>query len=326
MYIKYAFKAGATRANMSADIAKLISNVAIGSLSSDCDQANTQIVANTLPSNWQYIDQVGDRAYVRSLNADGTTYKYASIYAGLQSNISGYTTMFGFGLSAFENWDSATHTGTNQAIFANKTVAEIHGNVGNVTIVSNVASAAGSIMIYVTNRILVVDSACVVEFVRDGVPVQGNYPCHMLLPLTSPVAFWGNVGVASLPTSTSTTALCRYAGLNGDICSSGSVSLGVLYSTLYPMRMYNYYSSVNLNNAKYRTPGEVEFLAGSPCHVVAHLGTSGGNILHSLGKAYELVISTYGGLTVNLYDEVLVDGVTYICLGTAPGLTWVQKG
>lgn len=44
MLIKYGFKAGATRANMAADIAKLISNVAVADLSADCDKTATQII------------------------------------------------------------------------------------------------------------------------------------------------------------------------------------------------------------------------------------------------------------------------------------------
>lgn len=325
MFIKYAFKAGATQANMAADMAKLICNTPISGLSADCDQAASQIIANTIPSNWEYIETLNQggsySSIIRSKNADGTTYKYVRLRPGVDNDAS-TTVAYSTAVTMFETYDVATHTFTNQAIRHGTSVAEPTGrySTGSINLSGTTALTAGFIYLYATNRCCIIDGVYAGEFTRDSLCIDATYPVSIVFPLEEAAPIWNNIGTASLPKQFSCIGLCRWSGLVGDICTTNS---GFALSVQYADIIVANYTSVT-TNAKYRTPAEVEFLMASPLYVQAYLGAP--YITTTLGKIYDLVACTTGGLSLNLYDEITMDGGTYILVGKAGFTTWVLKG
>ena len=83
MYAKYAWNAGATVANVLADLVALYTNVApsVSALSASCDKVVSVIQVNTALTNWVLHDAVAATGAValKSLNEDGVTYKYITI-------------------------------------------------------------------------------------------------------------------------------------------------------------------------------------------------------------------------------------------------------
>ena len=115
-YIKYNYTSGATLANISADvIAFLTGTVLKASLSAGCDQANTQIYAPsgdnagyTAPGWTVHDASAGTNKQVLKAPVadDGAFYKYVMI----DYNTAGYLQ-----IHLYEDWNSTSHTGTNQA-------------------------------------------------------------------------------------------------------------------------------------------------------------------------------------------------------------------
>lgn len=101
MFAKYAYKAGATSANIIADLCKLISGAALADLSVSCDVANSTL-AGASPG-WTY-DDVG-YGVVSAPHEDGVgrkVYQITANGANLQAK-------------AVESWNAATHAATNAA-------------------------------------------------------------------------------------------------------------------------------------------------------------------------------------------------------------------
>lgn len=101
MYARYVYKAGATVANVLADVCALIAGAALADLSADCDK--TQTTVEGAAPGWRIDDvQAGYRILSAPL-ASGVgrkTYKIAVV----GSEIRAY---------AAESWDSAAHVGAN---------------------------------------------------------------------------------------------------------------------------------------------------------------------------------------------------------------------
>lgn len=105
MFTRYDYIAGATLAQVIADIALLLTGTsAKASLSASCAQANTNIIA-TVAAGWSVWDAAaGTNAQVfRALNGDGTTYKY--MYVGVTATT--------YDVRCYESWNATTHVGTN---------------------------------------------------------------------------------------------------------------------------------------------------------------------------------------------------------------------
>ena len=330
MLIKYAYKAGATVPNMAADMAKLLSGVAIADLSADCDKATTQIIANSIPSNWTVVDLISTNdstgsAVIRSLNADGVTYKYVQIGPSMDNNAT-TTVAYATGLTVYEDWNTSTHIGVNQAIHYSKATCFPVGRYSTGYSVIGGTSRplnAGTIMLYATNRCVIVDGVYAGEYSRDSASIDGSYPCVCVFPLEEAASVWGQIGSTSPPKTNSTIGACRYNTFNGD--NYVGAPWGGYNVQLFDVKP----AKVNKvsKTAKYRTPAEVEFLYGSPLYFIGYIGIYGSGGRHvTLGKIYDLVVSTSGGLSISFYDEVQFDGQTYIYVGAAPGNIWVKKG
>jgi len=108
MYCKYAWNAGATAANVLADITAILTGTTDKTgLSASCDQTNTNIIS-TIAAGWElYDDTAGtNRKCVRTaIHDDVTNYLYVTVDTNTANKIL---------IAAFESWNASTNTGTNQ--------------------------------------------------------------------------------------------------------------------------------------------------------------------------------------------------------------------
>ena len=108
MYTTYAYIAGATAANILADVVLLLTGTTNkATLSASCSQAGTSIDASVSVAGWTVYDaSAGTNAQcLRAPVADnGSQYKYLVI----DTNSAGYILQKGY-----ETWNSGTHAGTN---------------------------------------------------------------------------------------------------------------------------------------------------------------------------------------------------------------------
>lgn len=107
MYIKYTSTATHTMENVLADLVKLITGTTnLATLSANCDQANTMIIANTIPAGWTLHDDISiyDQV-VKAPHESGSIQKYAWLSTG-----TGYIS-----IKTYQTWDNVAHTGTIQS-------------------------------------------------------------------------------------------------------------------------------------------------------------------------------------------------------------------
>ncbi len=109
MYAKYAYKTGATEANLLSDVIAILTGETVpANLSSDCDQANTDINTTIAVAGWTLHDasatatsQVLKAPYVD----DGASFKFVEV----EINSSKYLNLY-----AYETFNASTHEGTNK--------------------------------------------------------------------------------------------------------------------------------------------------------------------------------------------------------------------
>ncbi|MBF0629105.1 MAG: hypothetical protein HQL91_12885 [Magnetococcales bacterium] len=113
MYSKYVYLAGASAANILADlVAILTGETVVANLSASCDKAQTTILS-TIPAGWSLHDgSAGTNAKTikAPLADDATKFKYVV----LDANTAGYIQT-----KVYETWDATAHTGTNIAYNSN---------------------------------------------------------------------------------------------------------------------------------------------------------------------------------------------------------------
>lgn len=134
MFARYVYKAGATVANVLADVCALIAGAALADLSADCDK--TQTTVEGAAPGWRIDDvQAGYRILSAPLaSAVGRkTYKVAVV----GSEIRAY---------AAESWDSAAHAGVN-----------VHGSGPDLQ--PNVAAAGGVLYVMALPDVAMVSAA-----------------------------------------------------------------------------------------------------------------------------------------------------------------------
>lgn len=276
MLIKYSWLAGQSAANILADVIGLITNSITdpANCSVACDKANSAIIANSLVSNWVVHDST--YGVLRSQNVNGT-YKYAQILTGAKLS-----------LKAWENWNSSTHVGLNQAGGSSTShpASALSNPSGQTSL-----STAGTIYIYATSRNLYVDGAFIGEFASLTQAIGDGYPRHFILNMISTTNMVGNATM----TGENTPGISRIKNkaAAGDLLNT---SIQVLPAT-----------KLGPYGAGYiRTPDEVILALAQPVLVTTQVGPT--------GKLYDLIHLT-NGLGASLLDEVQVDGITYFKIG-----------
>lgn len=113
MYAVLKFNAGATQAQMGADVVAVIGGETdVNNLSAGCDKANSSISVAYDNAGWSVYDATAgtNKQVLRApCNDDPTQYKYAVV----DYNNSGY-----IALNVVESWNNSTHVGTNYAYSA----------------------------------------------------------------------------------------------------------------------------------------------------------------------------------------------------------------
>jgi hypothetical protein len=108
MYTKYMYVAGATAANILADVSALLTGETNkANLSASCDQTNTDIDASARVAGWTSYDAsagTNARCFRAAVADNASQYKYLVI----DTNTAGYILTKGY-----ELWNSGTHAGTN---------------------------------------------------------------------------------------------------------------------------------------------------------------------------------------------------------------------
>lgn len=125
MYAKYVSQSGASRANVVADIVAILSGTTDKTtLSADCVQASTEIIATGTAAGWTVHDAtVGtNKQVIKAPFADDAT-KHKYLLLDFNTNTSYLY------INGFEDWDATAHTGTNQL---DPTVTYYHHQYANV--------------------------------------------------------------------------------------------------------------------------------------------------------------------------------------------------
>lgn len=103
MFAKYVYNAGATAANITADIVKILTGETnLANLSAQCNTTKSYIVS-TVAAGWSVYDAAAGTNFqvIRATTLDGLGYKYVGIY-----NDGTYLYSIAYGV-----WNASTHTG-----------------------------------------------------------------------------------------------------------------------------------------------------------------------------------------------------------------------
>ena len=302
-------------------------------LSASCDTANTTWISNTTPTNWTVHDAapaagqggyaVGTSQVLKSLNADGTTYKYAQF--GLTAG--------NMGIVGWENWNNTASTTT--AFYPGSSVAAHAGfnfTSANGTQFSSAYpvvltySVPQSIYIFTTPRYIVLAPSpaqaanygmALLEFSRDTNSTDITYPC-----------------VATMNFSTSMySAVASAFGITrfkkpiavGDYGQSTGTNLGVsshTYGSAYNIQGLGSVGAATQQTTTLGT-GEVPYTLALPVIIG---GAQTGYYAVVLGKVQGgiLQVPNAAPAAVQL-DEMTVGGSQYIVIKNTSGLFLVPK-
>lgn len=198
MYFKYQLSTTSTVEKVMDDLVRaILPNPDLNAMSAECDKINSELI-NTVTSNWELWDRVvvtpGSNAYsvLRSLNADGVTYKYLRI---------DFSSPNSFTINVYESWNKVTHAGTN-AVYSSTTFSSINLNQSSIFYVF--ANNNYCLFAY-KNTVLGAYSpaAGCIEFSRDDLwntPAFG-YPCHAKLQMenANQVSIGGGAALCHCP-------------------------------------------------------------------------------------------------------------------------------
>jgi len=136
MYASYFYSAGATAANVLADIGALLTGTTDkATLSASCNQSSTSIDASVYTAAWTLHDAsagTNAKCYKREYPDDATKFAYLVV----DTNTSGKVLM-----KVYETWNAGTHAGTNLCYYSDQT-----GGCPQVSL-----AAGGQIDIYCNN-------------------------------------------------------------------------------------------------------------------------------------------------------------------------------
>lgn len=186
MYFKYHFNANITAAQLAADLVAIITGTTNpNSLGAGCNKEFSELVANTKATNWTMFDNNSPNApVVKSLNADGTSYKYVKIDVTItEVNLIGY-----------ESWNAATHVGANLA-YGGGYASSSFSAITNPTV-----GVSGSLGILVTDKFITIvrnvangtNFGGVYEFDRQSSSLNNTYPCTVSIGSSADFNTTGN--------------------------------------------------------------------------------------------------------------------------------------
>lgn len=312
MYAKYIWNNTATQAQMLDDICNLLTNMAIAGLSASCDKVNSVMMAQSATNNWEMYDAAASASakVLRSLNEDGTTYKYAHI--SFASSILTLTT--------YESWNAATHVGTNQA-FVSTAVLSTH------KVHTAFDATGGTIYLYATSNTLLITNklhfAAVSEFLRSSPTLNTTYPCTVVYggDCSSSTSINGT-GIAQALATIHSAGCCRvkYANAAGDLkFGSTPAATYTQFAVLGPANSASYGFASSGETLPINDPDlGVNTYTLFPLIVYAGLSSTqpSANDAHTLGIVVgPLVMSS--AVAANSLDEITIEATTYILFPTS---------
>ncbi|MBF0423678.1 MAG: hypothetical protein HQL73_11875 [Magnetococcales bacterium] len=292
MYCKYVYKASATQANILADVVAVLTGTSsVASLSSDCDKVNSVLIT-TVAAGWTVHDpSAGTNSQVlKAAFADDTaTFKYLWI----STNTSGYIIT-----AIYETWNASTHTGTNLCYYSNNTTVSQRIVTSGSNILNVLATARYALFLSDTGAGYTnkgpSSGYCVsgvVERTREmswDTPAAG-YPPYLYF-------CWGGLSPAYAPR-------VKARGTGDLTGSSATMNLGPVYHS----------SLSNIETGFIPDAGGNQYALASSINVNRaglsyNYASLFGNITSSC-DIWVLPLSTY-----NTYDQVSMDGKTYLAL------------
>ena len=304
MFALYNYKAGSTKANILADIGKILTGTTdLAQLSTDCGIENSTITAQYDPAGWSIHDaNCGTgQLCIKAPCLDGVTFKYVI----LDMNTLPFT------FKCYETWNASTHTGTNPVYFSNgqpyiSELQETYLTTATGGYIFLYASAqelifnfkgSGGWASQVGNRFIVE------EFTRMSVnmDIARGYPCWC--PMAGPGAvsafksprLKNPVGNGDAVTTNEHTSLYASSMLFGSTSKRPPAYRDSItetnYETIFPMS-----ESLIIQTSRYDAYQQFDAF-----DVLGYLCTKG------IATDYE---------AGNTLDELIYNGKTYICYGT----------
>jgi len=139
MFARYNYSAGATVANIIADIVAILTGTTDkNTLSASCDKANTYIYNTYTNAEWILHDAAAgtNKVVLKGARFDAPAeYEYAML---------DFSTSSKFGIKLYETWNAGAHTGTNPAFTT--------FGAGNTSYYQRINTAAGGSVIIYANK------------------------------------------------------------------------------------------------------------------------------------------------------------------------------
>ncbi len=329
MYVKYTWLTTATEAQVRSDIIAIVAGAtSTAGLSASCDTANTTWISTTISTNWAVYDvapattqggyATGTSQVLRSLNLDGTSYKYAQI--GLASGI--------LSMVGWENWNN-TGSNTSAGAMYPGAIVLAHGGF-NVTSGASAKQAstypftftytsATSIYIFTTPRYIVIAPAplqgvggcSLVEYSRDTPSLDSTYPCHAIMKLDTDPTLAAAFGVCRVKNP---TAVGDYGQSQPVLATNGTnLSTNALsYIDMFRLAVSSSGGTGTQSSAQTLGVGEVLYALTMPITVQ---GSSGSTACVILGKVQGNILFMPANIvSSNQIDEITVSGSTYVII------------
>lgn len=300
MYLQYKTNSTWIVSELMSDIVAIFTGTTnVASLSASCDKVNTQILANTISSNWTVYDpMVGDVDYTKVLSAPdyaGATTKYLKIR---------WRTNYGPSFVSYTSWNNSTHTGTD-ATYETQLAG---GNTPNMVTTSAlvlyilVSTEYFHIIPYQNGSMLAITHGN--ELVRDAGFTDylnnANSKCNFMQGYAQ--SGGGGSMYSYIPR-------CKNPVASGEIANS---TIGILYlagCSYSGSSITGYaptYAHQNINNIN---PGLVVY----PAYAAIQTGYYSSGSLYSKVKSLYILGST-SAPSISILDEIIIGGVTYVAV------------
>lgn len=295
MFARYDFKPGSLPADLIADLVKILTGTTDKALlSANCVQASSYIISDvSRPAGWELWDAAaGTNAQaIRSLNADGTTYKYVVI----KPNSNNDRILF----AVYEGWNATTHVGTNLTYYSDQIGPQASLTNGGTLFIS--ASARGLVSQGWYNGLWDEGPTTVIEHSRDEPwdTVAHGVPCFGFVALYA----YSSNAQSNSHGNRFVKPRFKYPG--------GTDTVGS--STPLPALVGPYNSGQNAGPCLYfSSPSQRIFdAAGALVHAFCPITLANENLI--LGKLPDIYLTTRGAGA--LADEAVFEGKTYFILG-----------
>ena len=298
MLVKYTYIASATLSQVVQDVKNLMisTNPDISALSASCDKGLSSLIINQSITNWTLHDDVPASNYfvVKSLNYDGSTYKYVQVIFSTSS----------IALRCFESWNATTHVGTAE----NMSSATTSITIANIPAVT----AGGSIYLSVKRGLLHVTGSVLTNFntlmeINRESPGQWDisHPCVVGMDQTSYIAHCGS------PTSSKfyIGKFKRPDATTGDLAGSNGKAFNFNGMPTYVTGV----SVSQIGGGASNADGLTRYMTTDFYFGVLYNGKIG-----PLGRPWEdFVVIPNASLTASVFDELTINGKVYVIAGKA---------